>query len=186
MSGPQRTTGQLRAAIGTMSTSDDARADLQARLLVFTRLMFGSFAVLIVFIVAVYEIYPQIEPARNTSILCGEAAALCAMAVIWRGLLVRRALSVRVLDAIDLTYAIGIGTAFAASAYFAPELRPAAWTSLIFACFTVFTRALFVPSTGKRTAMVSALAFVPLIAAAWGLRDRSRISRRPRSSSARS
>ncbi len=158
-----------RAAIGPISSADDTRDHLQARLLVFTRLMFGSFAVLIAFLALVYWIYPEIKPANNHYIVGGEVGALGLMAVIWRGLLARRDLSLRILHAIDLAYAVGIGCAFGASALLAPDLRPAAWTSLIFACLAVFTRALFVPSTGRRTAAVSALAFLPLVAAAYGL-----------------
>ena len=158
-----------RAAIGPISSADDTRAYLQERLLVFTRLMFGSFIVLIAFVAANYAIYPAFAPRMNHVIVGGEAAGLVVMAVIWRVLLVRRALSTAALYRIDLLYAIGIGCAFAASAYLAPELRPAAWTSLIFACLAVFTRALFVPSTGRRTAVVSALAFLPLVAASAAL-----------------
>jgi serine/threonine-protein kinase len=151
------------------SSADAARDDLQARVLVFTRLMFAAFTVLIVFLMIAYQAYPEIEPPLNRYIVGGEIVGLAAMGVIWRGLLARRDVSIAWLYRIDIIYGIGIGAAFGSSAILAPYFKPAAWTSLIFTCFSVFTRALFVPSTGRRTAVVSALTFVPLLAAAYGL-----------------
>jgi serine/threonine protein kinase len=90
---------------------------------------------------------------------------LAIMAFIWRALLYRKDLSVDALYRIDYMYAGTIGASFAASAALQYDLRPAAYTSLIFASFTVFTRALFVPSTGKRTAVVGSITFAPIVAA---------------------
>jgi serine/threonine-protein kinase len=59
-------------------------------------------------------------------------------------------------------YAIGIGGSFAVSTLLASGLHAAGYASLIYAAFTVFMRAIVVPSSGRRTAIVSALVFVPM------------------------
>ncbi len=63
------------------------------------------------------------------------------MAFIWRGLLVRRQLSVQALYGIDMIYGVFIGISFGASAALSEELRPAAYAALVYGSFTVFTRA---------------------------------------------
>jgi len=159
----------VRAIWTPSSNEEESRAYLQTRLTVYAKAMFWSFVVLLTFLGAMYWIYPETEPRYNKYIFCGATVGLAAMAFIWRVMLVRRTLPLRTLFSIDMTFAVGIGTAFAASAFFSWDLRPAGWTSLIFACFTVFTRALVVPSSGRWTMFVSSAAFVPLMFAAIGL-----------------
>ena len=142
--------------------AETARRYLQTRLTLFTRLMFASMVALLVFLTAMYQRYPAIEPARNHVIFAGATILLGVMAVLWRAVLVRRTLSVRALYVLDGIYAAGIGSAFAISAVLAKDLRPAGYTTLMYAAFTVFMRAIVVPSSGRRTAVVSTLAFVPV------------------------
>jgi serine/threonine-protein kinase len=130
----------------------------------FSKLMFWSIIALFVFLTAMYQLYPQVEPKDNDIIFASAAILLGIMAFLWRGLLLRRALSVRTLYRLDITYATGIGGAFAASALLAKDLRPAGYTTLMYAAFTVFLRAIVVPSSGRRTAIMSTLVFVPV----WG------------------
>ncbi len=159
----------LRALWTPSRNDEEARAYLQTRLTVYAKAMFWSFVVLLAFLRTMYWAYPSKEPQNGNYIFVGAAVGLAAMAFIWRVMLVRQQLSARTLFAIDMVFGVGIGTAFGASAYFSPDLRPAAWTSLIFACFTVFTRALVVPSSGWWTMIVSGCTFVPLTASAIGL-----------------
>ncbi len=101
------------------------------------------------------------------TVYIGSAVMLTALAAVWRLVLVRRPnLSVAWLNRIDLIYALGMGSSFGVSAMLQPELKSAAFTSLIFACFAVFSRALVVPSTAARTAWVSGAAMVPIVVAA--------------------
>ena len=144
------------------SSDDDARAYLQTRMTLFSKLMFWSIVALLVFLTAMYEIYPEVKPAQNHIIFAGAAALLGVMLVLWRIVLVRRALSVRALYGLDVVYALGIGGAFALSALLARDLRPAGYAALMYAAFTVFMRAIVVPSSGRRTAVISSLVFVPM------------------------
>jgi serine/threonine protein kinase len=144
----------------------EGRAFLQERLTTFTKLMFWSFVALCVFLGVMYQIYPDKAPEHNDKIFGGAVVGLAMMAFIWRFLLVRKMLSVETLYAIDLVYAAGIGTAFGGSAVLAPELPPAAYASMVYGCFTVFGRALVVPSSGRRTLLTSVVTFVPMTAGA--------------------
>ena len=154
-------------------SDEEARATLQARLVVFSKMMFWSFVVLLAFLAAMYRAYPQIQPRNNTEIFMGAAVGLAVMAVIWRVVLVRRPdLSMAALERIDVIYATTIGAAFGASAYLAWDLRPAGYTSLVYASFFVFTRAIIVPSSGTRTAVLATLAMLPMTLASVGLTQR--------------
>jgi len=146
----------------TASSADQARGYLQTRLTLFSKLMFWSFVALLVFLTAMYELYPHIKPRDNDIIFAGATVLLAVMAFLWRVVLVRRPLSVRALYGIDVVYAAGTGIAFAASALLAKDLRPAGYTTLMYAAFTVFMRAIVVPSSGRRTAIMSLVVFVPV------------------------
>jgi serine/threonine-protein kinase len=154
-----------RALWGTAQTDEEARRYLQTRFTLYTKLMFTSMAMLLVFVAGMYWFFDTRAPANNDLIFSGSAAALVVMAFIWRAVLVRKELSVIALYRLDVVYALCIGGAFAGSAALAHELQVAAYMSMVYACFTVFTRALVVPSTGTRTAFVSSLTFAPMVAA---------------------
>jgi len=161
----RRLAAQARRLLSWRSTGteDEARADLQARLNVYSKLMFWSFVTLLGFLGMSYRLY-DIAPKHTNLVFGGAAVALAVMASVWRVWIVRRKLSVEALYRIDLMYASTIGLAFGASAALQSDFRPAGYTSLIFACFTVFTRALLVPSSARRTAIVASITFVPLVA----------------------
>jgi serine/threonine-protein kinase len=149
---------------GGAATEEESRAALQARLNAYSKLMFWSFVALLIFLSASYRIY-DIAPKYTDIVFGGSAVMLAVMAFVWRALLYRKDLSVDALYRIDYVYAAAIGSSFGASAALQFDLRPAAFTSLIFASFTVFTRALFVPSTAKHTAVVSSITFAPIMGA---------------------
>ena len=161
----------MRNKLWTGTTSEEeARAYLQTRLTLFSKLMFWSFVVLVAFLAAMYWRYPEIKPTDNDIIFTGAFVGLGIMAVIWRVILVRNAaLSVTSLGRIDILYAVTVGSAFGASAYLAYDLRPAGYTSLVYATFFVFTRTIIVPSTPVRTAVLAAITMVPNTIASVGL-----------------
>ncbi|MEO7729379.1 MAG: serine/threonine-protein kinase [Kofleriaceae bacterium] len=143
-------------------TAEAARGYLQTRLTLFTKLMFWSMVALLVFLTAMYRRYPGIKPRKNDIIFAGATLLLGVMAALWRVVLVRRTLSVWALYGLDVVYAAGIGGAFAVSAVLAKDLRPAGYTAVMYAAFTVFMRAIVVPSSGRRTAIMSTVVFIPI------------------------
>ncbi len=163
---PARSRQMLRAPWGTGASEEESRAYLHARTLVLWRLMFWCFLVLVVFLAGAYTVYPHLRPARQNYVYLGFAAGLVSMIVVQRVWLVRPNLSVKALEAIDTFYVVGSTSIIAMCAVASIDRRQAAYTCLLYACFAVLTRALIIPSTGRRTAIVTSLGFVPLTVAA--------------------
>jgi len=132
-------------------------------------LLFAALCALLVFFALLYWVYPEIIPPLTPQIFGGEVVVALLIGATWRLVLVRRTLSIRGLYAIDLAYAILTGLAFACAALFAPDLRPAGYASLVQTVFAVFTRAILVPSSGRRTSLISTATVTPLVVAAFGL-----------------
>lgn len=158
-----------RAAGHGPRQDEEARATLQIRLTVLSRLMFWSFIVLLGGMLALYEQYPAIEPEKNDQIYIIASIGVILLAIIWRGILVRRQVRFESLVAIDLFYSLSTGTIFASAAYLAYDLVTSSWVNLLWSCFMVFLRAIMLPSTGRRTAIAGTLTFIPMILAALGI-----------------
>jgi hypothetical protein len=156
---------QARRQLSSTGNEEEARATLQSRLNLYSKLMFWSFVTLLVFLGGMYSLFLDSSKVPYRDYVFGGASVLlAAMALIWRGVLVHGEPTVARMYQIDLLFATTIGLAFGASAALQHHLKPAAFTSLIFASFTVFTRALLVPSSGLRTAIVSSITFVGVLA----------------------
>ena len=151
---------------GDRATVTEARDYLQRRLALLFQLMFWSLVALVAFVWVQYVTYPEHAPVHRNIVYAGSFVGLAAMAFVWRGLLVRRELGVEVLYRIDAAYSLGVGAAFGASAALQSDLRPAGYMALVYSAFTVFARALIVPSSARRTAVASSLTFLPMTGAA--------------------
>jgi len=161
------------------SSEEESRAYLQARLTTLFKLLFWCFIALMAFIFSMYALYgewvrpgsspPQGVVPKNQPYVYGAfAVGVTIQAFIWRVLLLRKKLTLEQLHHIDTAFAIGSNFIIAFCAMVSADQRQSAYTCLIYTCWTVLTRALIVPSTGKRTALVSALAMAPFgIVAAW-------------------
>ncbi len=150
---------------GAASTDEEARAALQARLNVYSKIMFWAFVALIVFLTLTYRFVLDKTPAQWTYVFAGATVLLAVMAVIWRIILVRRKLTLEGMFGIDLAYAITIGLALGAAAAAQYDFPPAGYTSIIFAGYNVFMRALVVPSSPRRTAIMSSVTMLPVVLA---------------------
>ena len=155
-----------RAAWSSLRHDEEARLYLKARLAQLSSLMFWSFVVFLASMHVMYWQYPAIEPAREREIVFFAAGALIVLAVIWRGLIVRRTPSIRVLYGIDLFYALSTGLVLGISAYLARDFRPSAYGCVLFGAFMVFTRAIVVPSSGPRTTVAGIATFLPMVVSA--------------------
>jgi eukaryotic-like serine/threonine-protein kinase len=155
-----------RAGWLSMATDEEARAYLQARLEVLSRLMFWSFIVLIGSMLLLYRRYPSYEPRLNWAIYLVATIGLVILSIVWRGILVRRELSMRALQAIDVFYAASTGATFACAACLSYDLKPGAWANMQWTCFMVLLRTIVIPSSGRRTAVVGTITFAPMLAAA--------------------
>jgi hypothetical protein len=159
----------MRGPAWSSASAAESRSYLQERLTVLFKLMFWSFVALLTFLALLYGAYPQIEPKANKYVYAISAVGLALMAFLWRGLLVRKTLSLERLHAIDLFYATGTGVVFALAAALAYDFHPSAYTCLAYQCFAVLTRGLIVPSTWRRSVVAGGLAFAPMAVAAFQL-----------------
>jgi len=141
---------------------DESRGYLQARLLVLSRLMFWSFTSLVIYITLLYRAYPDYEPRLNGIIDAISILGLGILGAVWRLVLARRVLTQGQLQFIDVFYSVGTGVIFGASGVLAYDLRPSAYICLVVACLIVLLRAVVVPSTGKRTAIIGVATCVPI------------------------
>ena len=151
------------------ATSEEMRAYLQERLALLSKLSFWIFWILVFFVHGLYEIYPELRPARVEIVDLFSVSGLVVLGLIWHFALRKRRSSLRALYTIDALYALLIGTAFGMSAYYSADKRAAVWSAFIWHTFIVFSRVIVVPSSGRRTAAVTALSYLPLLLAAIGM-----------------
>jgi hypothetical protein len=152
--------------LGWRGKIDDAesRTYLQARLLRLSSLMFWSFVAFLLVVESLYAFYPLLRPDDDIVILLSSAGGLALLAAMWL-LLRRRVLSVAALNRIDLLYASGTGALFALGGFLAANFEPAPYMCLLFTSLMVLTRAIVVPSSGRRTLALAIIAFVPYVIA---------------------
>jgi len=152
----------LRAQLGAGATEEESRARLQNRLTTLYKVMFWANAALIAFLQLMYRATDTYEPKYDPWIMAIATGAIAIMAFIWRVQLVGRPRSFALLHGIDTFFTLGSGVVFSAAALLAYDFQPSAYTCLIYQCFALLTRALLVPSTGRRTAVLGAASFIPM------------------------
>ncbi len=151
------------------ASREEVRATLQRRLTLHSKLLFWIFGTLLVFVLGLYEIYPSTRPERVAIVHDVALVGIALLAVIWYFVLPRRTLSIEQLYALDATYASYVGVAFGMSAYFSSDQRAAVYTAFVWHIFMIFMRVIVMPSTGRRTLVVTTLSCVPLVLAAIGM-----------------
>jgi eukaryotic-like serine/threonine-protein kinase len=171
MSAPAASRKMIRRAVWGAAQGDaESRAYLQERVTLLFKLMFWSLLALMAFLAAMYTVYEsETAPARRHWVYLTSTAGLVGMAFCWRVLLVRKQLAVSTLQRLDLAYSFFIGVAFALAAYLQNDLKASGYLSVVYSTFTVFARALIVPSTARRTLVASTLTFAPMTAVAAAL-----------------
>ncbi len=166
---PAASRRNLQAGAWFGASELEGRAYLQQRLELISKLMFWSFATLIAFLMLMYGAYKELSPQHNTWILAMAIGGLVVLAVIWRVGLVRKEVPLARLALIDRFYAIGTGLTFGAAAFLSRDLAIAPFSCLLYTSFMVLLRAIVVPSTGTRTAIIGTLSFAPIVIAAIGI-----------------
>ncbi len=161
---PRRT---LRAALpwSPGANDEEVRDYVRDRLALFSKVMFCIFWALFGFVLGMYEVYPETRPERADLVHTLATGGLLLLAVIWQVTLPRRQISLEALYRVDALYALLIGMLFGIAAYFQSDQRVAIYTAFIWNIFMVFSRAIMIPSSGRRTAVVSGLSCMPLLTA---------------------
>ena len=170
MADPGRSRRLFRAPWAASSRDEEVRAHLLNRLTALFKWMFWAFVALLTFLKIMYAAYPTYDghpfgPRLNVWVYVISGAGLAVMAYLWRVELVRGNPTLERLRAIDNIYVIGTNAIIAAAAVLSYDFRPAAYTCLAYSCFAVLPRALLVPDTGRRTAIVTSIGLAPMVLA---------------------
>jgi len=157
----------LRAPWGVTS-EEESRAYLQTRLTLLYKIMFWSYVLLVASQAVLWEwsALKDKKPVHQNWIYVAAVTALCLMAVLWRGFLVRRKLSFGRLFFFDYFYALGSGLVLGMAALFAYNYPPSHYISLVYCYIAVFARTIIVPSSGRTTVLAGTMLFTPLVIAA--------------------
>lgn len=144
------------------ATVEEARAYVQERLNLYSKITALSSGTFLLSVIGMYELEPQLRPVQHELVHGCAFGGVAILLAIWLGLLRRRPLSLTALYGIDAFYMTALGLMLGISAYFSPEQRPAVYGAFIWESFMVFGRVLIVPSTARRTLVITALSFAPL------------------------
>jgi hypothetical protein len=144
------------------ASTQEGRVFLQARISTFARLMFMVMAGYFVFMLGTRAIFGElvVNDGKIGAVLI--VTALSGLGGLWwftRGKL-RSALIVNILD---FACAFDPSALIAISVYMMGDLAVAPFGGWVGVSLMIFARALVVPSTAKRTAVVSGLAVTPLL-----------------------
>ena len=162
--GSTRLARSARVPWSPTASDDEIRGYVQERLKLLAGLIFWVCLALFGFVLAMYWSYPTTRPLRAALVHRVAFVGLLILGAIWGGVL-RRSQNVTTLYRIDVVITMCIGTVFGLSAYLSSEQRAAVYAAFIWHTFTVLTRAIVVPSSGRRTALIGALSYVPILAA---------------------
>lgn len=154
------------AAIRRASASPEDRWFVQQRTVLFIKMMFWSFVALLGFITAMYTIYPVTRPAQATVINYFAAAGLVILATAFFVARRGRPHSTRMLVGIDIAAIVIITSAFSASGILSADRMANVYSSFIWVNFVVFARVLVIPSTGRRTLVMSSVGLAPMLVVA--------------------
>ena len=147
------------------ATREEARAYVQDRLNLYSKITALSSGAFLLSVMGMYLIYPHLRPIRHQLVHSCAIGGVAILLTMWLGLLRRRPLSLRALYAIDTFYMAALGAMLGISAYFSPEQRPAVYGAFIWLSFMVYSRVLIVPSTARRTAVITTISFLPIAVA---------------------
>jgi len=150
-----------------ISSDEETRALYQSRLALFAKISTILSVTLMTFITAMYAIYPETKPRcageQNLISYPGFLLLIGLWFVFLRG---HRQTSLATLRRLDVFFVVVFGVVFGIDAVLSVDKPANMYSTMIFSFFVVFARVLYVPSTARRTAWVSALAASPMTVAA--------------------
>lgn len=151
--------GSEGAAAWTERVDDEeTRTYFQERLRLFAKMMFIIDAVFFAIAVGAYQVYPEMQPRHMDVLHVIGVSALVLLGFMWRVLLKREHPSLKLLLLLDTVLVIGIALIFGVLCFFSYDHDVNMWSMFIWTVFMVTARGLYVPSTARRTAVLSGIA----------------------------
>ncbi|MBT8495122.1 MAG: serine/threonine protein kinase [Deltaproteobacteria bacterium] len=148
------------------ASSAERRGFMRSRLALYCKLMFWSILILVGFINVMYAVFPETRPARATAVNIMAASGILMIGTAWLAARRENDYSEGVLTGIDVSSTLIIGAAFAVSAVLAQDRLVNVYSSFIWVSFAIFGRSLIVPSSGRRTLLLSILGTLPILSTA--------------------
>jgi serine/threonine-protein kinase len=145
------------------ASSDEVRTHVHARLSLFVKLWFWLFWVLVGVLEAMYDLFPAYRPERVGFVFDCALIGQAALGATWYFVLHRRTPTLRTLYFIDALAMIVIGVELGEAAFMQSDLHASPYVSFIWHTVVVFARVVMIPSSGRRTLVVTTLSFVPII-----------------------
>ncbi len=143
--------------------TEENRAFYQERLALFAKVMFYIYVVFCSMVAAVYLVYPSAKPAYGYEQLIVAIPGMLILLFLWQAILVRGKPSQRALYAIDTFIVATVGIVFGVDCFLSYDRMINIFSTFIWNTFMVFGRVLYVPSTARRTAILSTTAMAPLV-----------------------
>tara|TARA_R110002096_G_scaffold433887_3_gene653802 strand:+ start:3848 stop:5458 length:1611 start_codon:yes stop_codon:yes gene_type:complete len=137
---------------------EETRAYFQERLRLFAKMMFIIDSLFFAIAVGAYQVYPEMQPKHMAVLHAIGGAGLFLLGLMWRVLLQREQRSLRLLLLLDSVLVIGIAVIFGVLCFFSYDHDVNMWSMFIWTVFMVTARVLYVPSTARRTAVLSSIA----------------------------
>jgi len=154
----EESSGQRSAKWTARVDDDETRAYYQERLRLFAKMMFIIDGMFFAIAVIAYRLYPSMRPERMLTLHVIGASGLLLLVGMWRVLLKKDPRSLRQLLFLDTALVVGIGVIFGVLCFFSYDHEVNMWSMFIWTVFMVFGRVLYVPSTARRTAVLSSVA----------------------------
>jgi serine/threonine-protein kinase len=133
------------------SASDEGRAFLQTRLSHLYRVIFWLYLAFFLILQVSYELIPASRPADTTFENVMVGAGLASLLTLWLVTRRSRLYGLDLLHSIDLVGMVVVGAVFGIQTVLRGELATSPLIMYVYVAFAVLGRALFVPSSARRT-----------------------------------
>jgi len=160
---------ELFARFSPASSAEEGRAFFQRRLALFTKTMFFAFVALLVFVNALYATYPETRPVHAYIVNYVAAGGLCFQVWFWSMANRTQVLDGRFLMGLDAASITAIAAALTLSGTLSDGRAANVYVSFMWMSYTVFARSLIVPSTARRTAVLSTVCIGPSVLASFAV-----------------
>ncbi len=159
-----------RAGSGTPRIDDDeTRAFYQHRLGLFAKMMLIIDATFFGGTIGAYFMYPEIMPTMSRELLAVGALSIVLLLLFWRFMLRSQKRTLSELLWLDVFLVVVTSMTFGVLCFLSYDREVNMWSMFIWTVFMIFGRVLYVPSSGRRTLVLSSIAVLFIFSAGTGV-----------------